>query len=72
MWARCSKRTARLYAFDGLYAYADRRLWTLVETNLTDLRATGTTSVSILDAGCGSGTWLRRLVTRARSRASTS
>jgi SAM-dependent methyltransferase len=54
-----------LFAFDGLHAYADRRVWTLLEAKLTDLRATGAGSISILDAGCGPGTWLRRLVTRA-------
>jgi SAM-dependent methyltransferase len=56
---------ARLYTFDGLHGYADRHVWTVLEAKLTDLRATGTSSVSILDAGCGPGTWLRRLVTRA-------
>jgi SAM-dependent methyltransferase len=55
----------RLFAFDGLHAYADRRVWTLLEAKLTDLHATGASSISILDAGCGPGTWLRRLVTRA-------
>jgi SAM-dependent methyltransferase len=54
-----------LFAFDGLHAYADRRVWTLLEAKLTDLHATGASSISILDAGCGPGTWLRRLVTRA-------
>jgi hypothetical protein len=42
-----------------------RRFWTLLEAKLTDLRATSASSISILDAGCGPGTWLRRLVTRA-------
>jgi SAM-dependent methyltransferase len=54
-----------LFAFNGLHAYADRRVWTLLEAKLTDLRATGASSIRILDAGCGPGTWLRRLVTRA-------
>ena len=47
--------------------YADRQVWALLETKLTALRATGASSVSILDAGCGPGTWLRRLVTRAHT-----
>jgi SAM-dependent methyltransferase len=55
-----------LFSFEGLHAYADRRLWSLLETKLNDLRATGASSVSLLDAGCGPGTWLRRLVTHAR------
>ena len=54
-----------LFAFNGLHAYADRRIWTVLEAKLTHLRATGASSISILDAGCGPGTWLRRLVTRA-------
>ncbi len=29
------------------------------------MRASGATSINFLDAGCGPGTWLRRLVTRA-------
>jgi len=56
-----------LFEFDGLHAYADRQVWTLLDTKLTDLRATGATSIRILDAGCGPGTWLRRLVTRAHA-----
>ena len=55
----------RLFAFEGHHAYADRHVWSELDTKLRDLRATGATSISILDAGCGPGTWLRRLVTRA-------
>ena len=55
-----------LLAFGGLHAYADRRIWALLETKLRELRATGASSIGILDAGCGPGTWLRRLVARAR------
>lgn len=57
----------RLFAFDGLHAYADRVVWSVLEKKLADLRATGTSYVRILDAGCGPGTWLRRLVVRARA-----
>jgi hypothetical protein len=56
----------RLFAFDGLHAYADHRVWTVLESKLADLRASGATSVKLLDAGCGPGTWLRRLVAHAR------
>ena len=63
---------SQLFAFDGLHAYTDRRVWALLETKLTDLRASGASSVSLLDAGCGPGTWLRRLVTRARALGFTS
>ncbi len=57
----------RLFVFSGLHAYADRRIWALLETKLTDLRATGANSIAILDAGCGPGTWLRRIVARAHA-----
>jgi SAM-dependent methyltransferase len=57
----------QLFAFDGMHAYADRCVWALLEKKLVELKATGATSVSFLDAGCGPGTWLRRLVVRARA-----
>src|SRR6202048_4102763 len=50
------------FAFDGMHAYADRCVWAVLEKKLTDLRASGANSVRLLDAGCGPGTWLRRLV----------
>jgi SAM-dependent methyltransferase len=53
------------FAFDGMHAYADRCLWAIMGKELADLRASGATKVSFLDAGCGPGTWLRRLVTHA-------
>jgi SAM-dependent methyltransferase len=55
------------FAFDGLHAYADRCVWTTLEAKLVDLRAAGANSVRFLDAGCGPGTWLRRLVLRAHA-----
>jgi SAM-dependent methyltransferase len=55
------------FAFDGLHAYADRCVWAALEEKLADLRAEGANSVRLLDAGCGPGTWLRRLVLRARA-----
>jgi SAM-dependent methyltransferase len=55
------------FAFDGLHAYADRAVWAAMETRLTDLRTSGARSVRFLDAGCGPGTWLRRLVIRAHA-----
>jgi SAM-dependent methyltransferase len=54
------------FAFGGLHGHADRRIWTLIERILIDLRESGARSVSVLDAGCGPGTWLRRVVSRAR------
>ena len=61
-----------LFAFRGLHAYADRRIWALLEAKLTELRATGASSIAILDAGCGPGTWLRRIVARAHALGFTS
>src|SRR5271154_3004522 len=58
---------SQLFAFDGMHAYADRCVWAVLEKKLTDLRASGASSVRLLDAGCGPGTWLRRLVIRARA-----
>jgi SAM-dependent methyltransferase len=54
------------FAFFGPHSYADRRVWSVLERKLQDLRAAGASEVSILDAGCGPGTWLRRLVLRSR------
>src|SRR6202047_5291880 len=56
------------FAFDGMHAYADRCVWAVLESKLTDLRASGASSVRLLDAGCGPGTWLRRLVIPAHAR----
>jgi hypothetical protein len=55
------------FAFDGMHAYADRCVWAAIETKLADLRASGASSVRLLDAGCGPGTWLRRLIIRAHA-----
>jgi SAM-dependent methyltransferase len=55
------------FAFDGMHAYADRSVWAVLETKLSELRASGVTSVRFLDAGCGPGTWLCRLAIRARA-----
>jgi SAM-dependent methyltransferase len=62
----------QLFAFDGQYAYGDRRIWELLDAKLRALRTSGAQSVRILDLGCGPGTWLRRIVTRARTLGFTS
>lgn len=41
------------FAFDGMHAYADRCVWEVLERKLTELRASGASSVRLLDAGCG-------------------
>ncbi|MEI9886307.1 MAG: class I SAM-dependent methyltransferase [Rhizomicrobium sp.] len=40
-------------------------MWETLFAKLCAIRATGARSIRILDLGCGPGTWLRRLVTRA-------
>ena len=57
----------QLYAFDGQYAYGDRCIWETLFARLCSLRASGARTISILDMGCGPGTWLRRVVARARA-----
>jgi SAM-dependent methyltransferase len=57
----------QLFDFPGMHAYADRYVWAVLEERLLNLRDNGATSVNLLDAGCGPGTWLRRLVTCART-----
>jgi SAM-dependent methyltransferase len=54
-----------LFVFEGPHSFADRQLWLFLKAKLEKLKASGKTSVSFLDAGCGPGTWLRRLVTYA-------
>jgi len=56
----------KLFAFDGRYGYGDRRIWELLDTRLRAFHVSGAETVRILDLGCGPGTWLRRVVTRAR------
>jgi hypothetical protein len=55
-----------LFSFEGHHAYADRQVWSVLDTRLRELHAAGTTSISLLDAGCGPGTRLLRLVAHAR------
>ena len=55
----------KLFAFTSLHAYADKCVWTHLDAQLRALKAQGRTTVRILDAGCGPGTWLRRLVAHA-------
>ena len=56
---------SQLFSFDGIHGYADRQIWRVLDKRLADLRASGATSIRLLDAGCGPGTWLRRMIVRA-------
>ena len=55
----------QLYEFGGQYAYGDRELWRIVGNTLDEIRVRGARELSVLDLGCGPGTWLRRIVGRA-------
>jgi SAM-dependent methyltransferase len=55
-----------LFAFEGRHAYGDRKTWEAIEGKLRMLRTRGLQRLRILDLGCGPGTWLRRVVVRAR------
>src|SRR5580704_4257245 len=53
-----------LFAFNGLHAYADRRIWTVLEAKLTHLRATGArpaAAKSESEPNCGRDTHFSRL-----------
>jgi len=52
----------KLYEFDGQYAYGDQEIWRILGNTLNKLRARGRRELSVLDLGCGPGTWLRRTV----------
>jgi SAM-dependent methyltransferase len=55
-----------LFEFEGRHAYGDRKIWEFIESRLMALRARGVQRLRVLDIGCGPGTWLRRVVVRAR------
>ena len=56
----------KLFCFEGRHAYADRKTWELIDSKLLALRMGGLHRLRVLDLGCGPGTWLRRVVVRAR------
>lgn len=56
---------ADLFDFGGGYCYGDRRVWQAIEAKLVAFAEAGQQRLTVLDAGCGPGTWLRRIVTRA-------
>lgn len=58
--------TSDLFRFSGTHGYADHGVWTCIMMKLSGIRLSGATSLRVLDAGCGPGTWLRRLVIAAR------
>ena len=57
---------SRLFDFTSQYSFADREIWRRIDATLMRLAASGRRTLSLLDAGCGPGTWLRRTALRAR------
>jgi len=55
-----------LYNFDGQYGFGDRETWGLIGQALHELRVKGVRELFVVDLGCGPGTWLRRIIDRAR------
>jgi SAM-dependent methyltransferase len=55
------------FGFSSEFSFADREIWRRIEATLIHLHASGRRTLSVLDAGCGPGTWLRRVVLRARA-----
>ncbi|QKE90011.1 class I SAM-dependent methyltransferase [Lichenicola cladoniae] len=57
--------TDGLFDFSSRYSFADRQIWHRLDAVLVGMAAEGRRSVSILDVGCGPGTWLQRIIIRA-------
>ena len=55
-----------LYNFDSKYGFGDREVWGMIGYAMHQLRLKGVRELSIVDLGCGPGTWLRRIIDRAR------
>lgn len=64
--------SSRLFDFSSRYSFADREIWQRIDAHLVAIRASGRTSLKAVDAGCGPGTWLLRIVLRARALGFTS
>lgn len=61
-----------LYDFSGQYGFGDHETWGVILQTLHDLRSKGVRHLSVIDLGCGPGTWLRRIIDRARMMGFTS
>jgi SAM-dependent methyltransferase len=47
------------------FAHADTIVWETIRKTIEGLRTTGVSTLSVLDAGCGPGTWIRRIAAYA-------
>ena len=50
---------------DGRFAHGDGIVWDAIRGAIDDLHASGASTLRILDAGCGPGTWLNRVAAYA-------
>ncbi|WP_419728624.1 class I SAM-dependent methyltransferase [Lichenicola sp.] len=57
----------RPFEFEGCLGFADREIWRRIDARLAQLAAAGQRHIRILDAGCGPGTWLGRIVLGAHT-----
>jgi SAM-dependent methyltransferase len=55
------------FVFGSEYSFADREIWRRIEGKLIRMAADGQRVLRVFDAGCGPGTWLRRVVLCARA-----
>src|SRR5262249_46663099 len=46
-------------------AHADAIVWEVIRKAIDDVRSAGVTSLRVLDAGCGPGTWIKRIAAYA-------
>jgi SAM-dependent methyltransferase len=50
---------------ENRFAHADTIVWDTIRKTIEELRTTGASTVRVLDAGCGPGTWTRRVAVYA-------
>ncbi len=53
------------FDFNSNFSFADREIWRRLDATLVRFAEDGRRSITLLDAGCGPGTWLKRIVLRA-------
>jgi SAM-dependent methyltransferase len=61
-----ARDVSRLFELSGQYGFADREIWKRLDATLIRMAAEDNSLITLLDVGCGPGTWLRRLALRAR------
>jgi SAM-dependent methyltransferase len=58
---------SQLFAFNSRYSFADREIWCHLDAALKHMIAENRRTLRLLDAGCGPGTWTRRVALHARA-----